>query len=151
MLSKENVSQYLKDIEFDTRRPSREQLLDPNSDLPNRAVGEYSLEYRRALREEQMIKDELGINKHGLTPNQIDSILTFYAFIKERAFRTGKYIETESVKYSFAYSELLYLHDEKEIGDAAETIRASDVIFIDKSRENLYCVYNKQVHVIELR
>lgn len=60
-------------------------------------------------------------------------------------------MKVESVRYAFAYSELQVLHDEKEIGDAAETIRASDVIFMDKDRDNLYCVYNKQVHIIELR
>ena len=151
MLNIENIRQYLTDIEYDTRRPSKEKLLDANSELPNRAVGEFSLGYREALRDEQLIKDELNKDKHGLSPNQIDSLLVFYAYLKEKAFRTGIYAKVESVKYSFAYSELLVLHDEKEIGDAAEAIRASDVIFIDKSRENMYCVYNKEVHVIELQ
>ena len=125
--------------------------MDINAELPIRAVGEFSLGYRETLREEQMVREELNKDKHGLSPNQIESILVFYSFLKEKAFRTGKYMKIESVRYAFAYSELQVLHDEKEIGDAAETIRASDVIFMDRDRDNLYCVYNKQVHVIELR
>lgn len=151
MLRKVNVGSYLTNIQIDAIKPSRETLLDINADLPVRAVGEFSLGYREALIDEKLIKDELNKDKHGLSPNQIDSILVFYSFLKERAFRTGKYTQVESVNYAFAYSELQVLHDEKEIGDAAETIRASDVIFTDKDRENLYCVYDKQVHVIELR
>ena len=151
MLLKENVGSYLTNIQIDARKPGREKLLDINAELPVRAVGEFSLGYRETLREEQMVKEELNKDKHGLSPNQIESILVFYSFLKERAFRTGKYMKIESVRYAFAYSELQALHDEKEIGDAAETIRASDVIFMDRDRDNLYCVYNKQVHVIELR
>lgn len=151
MLSKENVGSYLTNIGNNAKKPSKEELLDINADLPIIAVGEYSLGYREALRDEQAVKDELNRDKHGLSPNQIDSILVFYAYLKEQAFRTGKYVQTVSIRYPFAYSGLQCLHDEKEIGDAAETIRASDVIFIDKSNENLYCVYNKQVHIITLK
>lgn len=151
MLLKENVGSYLTNIQIDSRKPNIEKLLDINAELPVRAVGEFSLGYRETLREEQMVKEELNKDKHGLSPNQIESILVFYSFLKEKAFRTGKYTEVQSINYAFAYSELQVLHDEKEIGDAAETIRASDVIFTDKDRENLYCVYNKQVHIIELR
>lgn len=151
MLLKENVGSYLTNIQIDAIKPSREELLDINADLPVRAVGEFSLGYRETLREEQMVKEELGKDKHGLSPNQVDSILVFYTYLKEKAFRTGQYMKVESVRYAFAYSELQALHDEKEIGDAAETIRASDVIFIDRNRDNLYCVYDKKVHVIELR
>lgn len=151
MLSIENVGSYLTNIQIDSRKPNIEKLLDINAELSVRAVGEFSLGYRETLREEQMVKEELNKDKHGLSPNQIESILVFYSFLKERAFRTGKYMKIESVRYAFAYSELQVLHDEKEIGDAAETIRASDVIFMDKDRDNLYCIYNKQVHVIELR
>lgn len=151
MLLKENVGSYLTNIQIDSRKPNIEKLLDINAELPVRAVGEISLGYRETLREEQMVKEELNKDKHGLSPNQIESILVFYSFLKERAFRTGKYMKFESVRYAFAYSELQALHDEKEIGDAAETIRASDVIFMDKDRDNLYCVYNKQVSIIELR
>jgi hypothetical protein len=151
MLLKENVGSYLTNIQIDSRKPSREELLDIDADLPVRAVGEFSLGYREALIDEKLIKDELNKDKHGLSPNQIESILAFYSFLKEKAFRTGKYKEVQSVNYAFAYSELQVLHDEKEIGDAAETIRVSDAIFMDRDRENMYCVYNKQVHVIELR
>ena len=151
MLRKVNVGSYLTNIQIDSRKPDREKLLDINAELPVRAVGEFSLGYRETLREEQMVKEELNKDKHGLSPNQIESILVFYSFLKERAFRTGKYMKVESVRYAFAYSELQALHDEKEIGDVAETIRASDVIFIDRNRDNLYCVYNKKVHIIELR
>jgi len=151
MLLKENVGSYLTNIQIDSRKPNIEKLLDINAELPVSAVGELSLGYRETLREEQMVKEELGKDKHGLSPNQIESILVFYSFLKERAFRTGKYIKVESVRYAFAYSELQVLHDEKEIGDAAETIRSSDLIFIDKDRDNLYCVYDKKVHIIELR
>lgn len=151
MLLKENVGSYLTNIQIDSRKPNIEKLLDINAELPIRAVGEFSLGYRETLREEQMVKEELNKDKHGLSPNQIESILVFYSFLKERAFRTGKYMKVESVRYAFAYSELQALHDEKEIGDAAETIRTSDVIFMDKDRDNLYCVYDKKVHIIELR
>lgn len=151
MLLKENVGSYLTNIQIDSRKPNIEKLLDINAELPVRAVGEFSLGYRETLREEQMVKEELNKDKHGLSPNQIESILVFYSFLKERAFRTGKYMKIESVRYAFAYSELQVLHDEKEIGDAAETVRASDVIFMDRDRDNLYCVYDKKVHIIELR
>lgn len=151
MLLKENVGSYLTNIQIDSRKPNIEKLLDINAELPVRAVGEFSLGYLETLREEQMVKEELNKDKHGLSPNQIESILVFYSFLKEKAFRTGKYMKVESVRYAFAYSELQALHDEKEIGNAAETIRSSDVIFMDRDRDNLYCVYDKKVHIIELR
>lgn len=151
MLRKVNVGSYLTNIQIDSIKPSGEDLLNVDADLPVRAVGEFSLGYREALIDEKLIKDELNKDKHGLSPNQIESILVLYSFLKEKAFRTGKYTEVQSVNYAFAYSELQVLHDEKEIGDAAETIRASDVVFMDRDRENMYCVYDKQVHVIELR
>ena len=151
MLNMANVHAVLEATYVNSRRESRENLQDPHTELPVTSVGEYSLAYRDALRQERIIKEGLKENKHNLSPNQVDSIYKMYEYLVNEALHTGKLLDIESISRPDAYRELAQLHDESEKRVAVGRIYNSDVVYTDRTKENMYCVYDKQVHVIELK
>ena len=151
MLNMANVHDVLESTYINSRRESKEGLQDLKIGLPTTAVGEYSISYREALRQERIIKEGLKENKHNLSPNQVESIYKMYEYLVNEALHTGKLLDIAPISRPDAYRELAQLHDETEKRTAVDFIYSSDVIYIDSTKENLYCVYNKQVHVIELR
>ena len=151
MLNMANVHDVLEATYVNSRRESREDLQDLHTELPVTSVGEYSLAFRDALRQERIIKEGLRENKHNLSPNQVESILQMYKYLTNEALYTGKLLDIVSISRPDAYRELAQLHDEAEKRTAVEFIYSSDVIYIDSTKENLYCICNTQIRVIELR
>lgn len=151
MLNMANVHDVLETIYINSRRESKEDLQDLKIGLPTTSIGEYSIAYRDALRQERIIKEGLKENKHNLSPNQVESIYKMYEYLVNEALHTGKLLDIESISRPDAYRELVQLHDEAEKRVAVGHIYSSDVIYADRTKENLYCVYNKEVHIIELR
>ena len=74
-----------------------------------------------------------------------------YEYLVNEALHTGRLLDIESISRPDAYKELIHLYDEAEKRVVVGHIYSSDVVYADRTKENLYCVYNKQVHVIELR
>ena len=151
MLNMANVHDVLETTYINSRRESKEDLQDLKIGLPTTAVGEYSISYREALRQERIIKEGLKENKHNLSPNQVESIYKMYEYLVNEALHTGRLLDIESISRPDAYKELIHLYDEAEKRVAVGHIYSSDVVYADRTKENLYCVYNKEVHVIELR
>ena len=151
MLNMANVHDMLEALYVNNKRESREDLLDLKTVLPVTSVGEYSIAFRDALRQENVIKEGLKENKHNLSPNQVESILQLYKYLVNEALHTGRLLDIESISRPDAYRELAQLHDETEKRVAVGHIYNSDVVYADRAKENLYCVYDKKVHVIELR
>lgn len=151
MLNMTNVHDVIEATYVNSRRESREDLQDLHTELPVTSVGEYSIAFRDALRQERIIKEGLRENKHNLSPNQVESIYKMYDYLVNEALHTGKLLDIESISRPDAYRELAQLHDEAEKRVAVGHIYSSDVVYTDRTKENLYCVYNKEVHVIELR
>ena len=74
-----------------------------------------------------------------------------YKYLVNEALHTGRLLDIESISRPDAYRELAQLHDETEKRVAVGHIYNSDVVYADRTKENLYCVYEKEIHVIELR
>ena len=151
MLNMANVHDVLETVYINSKRESRDDLQDFKIVLPVTSVGEYSIAFRDALRQERIIKEGLNENKHNLSPNQVESILQLYKYLVNEALHTGRLLDIESISRPDAYRELAQLHDETEKRVAVGHIYNSDVVYTDRTKENLYCVYNKEIHVIELR
>ena len=151
MLNMANVHDVLETVYINSKRESRDDLQDFKIVLPVTSVGEYSIAFRDALRQENIIKEGLKVNKHNLSPNQVESILQLYKYLVNEALHTGRLLDIESISRADAYRELTQLYDEAEKRVAVGHIYNSDVVYADCTKENLYCVYDKQVHVIELR
>lgn len=151
MLNRANVHDILETVYINSKRESRDDLQDFKIVLPVTSVGEYSIAFRGALRQERIIKEGLNENKHNLSPNQVESILQLYKYLVNEALHTGRLLDIESISRPDAYRELAQLHDETEKRVAVGHIYNSDVVYADRTKENLYCVYEKEIHVIELR
>lgn len=151
MLNMANVHDVLETVYINSKRESRDDLQDFKIVLPVTSVGEYSIAFRDALRQENIIKEGLKVNKHNLSPNQVESILLMYKYLVNEALHTGRLLDIESISRADAYRELAQLYDETEKRVAVGHIYNSDVVYTDRTKENLYCVYEKEVHVIELK
>ena len=146
MLNMANVHDMLEALYVNNKRESREDLQDLKTVLPVTSVGEYSI----AFREENVIKEGLKENKHNLSPNQVESILLMYKYLVNEALHTGRQQEVEPISRPDAYRKLVKLYDEAEKRIAVGRIYNSDVVFMDRTDDKMYCVYEKEVHIIEL-
>lgn len=150
MLNMANVHDMLEALYVNNKRESREDLQDLKTVLPVTSVGEYSIAFRDALRQENVIKEGLKENKHNLSPNQVESILLMYKYLVNEALHTGRQQEAEPISRPDAYRKLVKLYDEAEKRIAVGRIYNSDVVFMDRTDDKMYCVYEKEVHIIEL-
>lgn len=88
--------------------------------------------------------DQLGIDAE--TKFSTESMYTYRA----SEARAGRYFSFAKIgRYEAKSLARFACCSNKET--LLEEIEEADMIFMDKDRDNLYCVYDKKVHIIELR